>query len=91
MSLFDGAGCGAPILLESTVSEARPAMNELALEVGLPEDRWTPEELAKSAVARGRTGKAVIVALDYAREAVTARRTIVDDLVRPVGQETVSW
>jgi hypothetical protein len=70
-------------LLESTVPEARPAMNELALEVGLPEDRWTPRELAASVVERGRTGKAVVVALDYAAEADATRHMIVDDLARP--------
>jgi hypothetical protein len=71
-------------ILESTVPEARPAMNELAVEVGLPEDRWTPTELAASAVERGRTGKAVVVALDYAAEAGETRQMIVDNLVRPV-------
>jgi hypothetical protein len=71
-------------LLESTVPAARPAMNELALEVGLSEDRWTPRELAASVVERGRTGKAVVVALDYAAEADTTRHMIVDNLARPV-------
>ena len=70
-------------LLESTSPEARPAMNQLALEVGLPEDRWTPRELAASAVERGRTGKAVVVALDYANEESATRQIIVDELVRP--------
>jgi Cdc6-like AAA superfamily ATPase len=71
-------------VLESTVPEARAAMNALALEVGLAEDRWTPLELAASAVERGRTGKAVVVALDYAAEESTTRQMIVDSLVRPV-------
>jgi hypothetical protein len=70
-------------ILESTVPEARPAMNELAVEVGLPRDRWTPSELAASAVEQGRTGKAVVVALDYASEASTTRQMIVDTLIRP--------
>ncbi len=70
-------------LLESTVPEARPAMNELATEVGLPADRWSPRELAASAVERGRTGKAVVLALDYAAQEDTTRQIIVNDLVRP--------
>jgi hypothetical protein len=70
-------------VLESTVPEARGAMNELALEVGLTKDEWTPLDLARSAVERGRTGKAVVVALDYAAEESTTRQLIVDSLVRP--------
>jgi hypothetical protein len=71
-------------LLESTVPAARSAMNRLAAEVGLPEDSWTPRELAASAVDRGRTGQAVVVALDYAVEEAASRQLIVEDLVRPV-------
>jgi hypothetical protein len=70
-------------ILESTVPEARPALDELAVEVGLPQARWTPTELAASAVERGRTGKAVVVALDYAAEASETRQMIVEKLVRP--------
>jgi hypothetical protein len=68
-------------LLESTVPAGRPAMNRLAVEVGLPEDGWTPRELATSAVRRGRTGEALVVALDYAADEDAARRSIVLQLV----------
>jgi hypothetical protein len=70
-------------LLESTVPAARTAMNRLAVEVGLSEDKWTPHELAASAVEFGRTGQAVVVGLDYAAEEAVSRRLIVEDLTRP--------
>jgi hypothetical protein len=69
-------------VLESTVPEGRSAMNDLAMEVGLGDDRWTTFELASSAVQRGRTGEAVVLALDYAAEESTTRQMIVDGLVR---------
>jgi hypothetical protein len=69
-------------ILESTKPEGRYAMNGLALEVGLPSEEWTPFELASSAVSRGRTGKAVALALDHAVEEGATRQMIVNDLVR---------
>jgi hypothetical protein len=70
-------------ILESTAPEGRAAMNELAAEVGLQPDSWTPLDLATSAVRFGRTGKAVVVALDHAAEEDQTRRMIVDQLTRP--------
>jgi len=71
-------------ILESTAPEGRAAMNELAAEVGLQADTWTPLDLATSAVKFGRTGKAVVVALDHAAQEDTTRRMIVDQLTQPV-------
>jgi hypothetical protein len=88
-SLFRDDAFALERLLESTVPEGRAAMNELAVEVGLAGEEWTPEQLATSAVRRGRTGKAVAVALDYAAEESTARELVVDALVRPA--ETTAY
>lgn len=70
-------------LLEQTTSDARPALAELASEVGLPEADWSIEELASRAVRFGRTGKAIVLSLDYARDDRAARRLVVNELVRP--------
>lgn len=78
-------------LLEDTRPEARDAMNELAVEMGLHQDRWTPRDLAASAVRSGRTGRAVAVGLDWAREPSTARRTVVEQLAVPVDFGDVPW
>jgi hypothetical protein len=67
-------------LLESTPPEARPALNQLAVDVGLPEDKWTPFELAASVVQRGRTGEALAIALDYAADEGATRQSIVSGL-----------
>ena len=82
---------GLTRLLEGTAPEARQAMNELATEVGLPEDKWTPRELAASAVRRGRTARAVVVGLDYAKEESDARQTVLQELARPIDLETAPW
>jgi hypothetical protein len=73
-------------ILESTAPAGRAAMNDLATEVGLQPDAWTPLDLATSAVRFGRTGKAVVVALDHAAQEDTTRRMIVDELTRPAVQ-----
>jgi hypothetical protein len=71
-------------LLKQTSSDARPALDVLASEVGLVEQGWTIEELASRAVRVGRTGKAVALGLDYAADDDAARRLVVDNLVRPI-------
>ncbi|SDJ49317.1 AAA ATPase domain-containing protein [Actinokineospora alba] len=70
-------------LLHATTPDAAPALADLAAEVGLS-GRWKTEDLASWVVRAGRTGKAVVVGLDWARDAGQARRMVVDTLVRPV-------
>lgn len=71
-------------LLRQTSPEGAPALADLAAEVGLSGRRWKTEDLASWVVRAGRTGKAVVVGLDWARDAGQARRMVVDTLVRPV-------
>ncbi|MGH3859076.1 AAA family ATPase [Actinokineospora sp.] len=71
-------------LLEATSPDAAPALADLAADVGLSGGGWKTEDLASWVVRAGRTGKAVVVGLDWARDAGQARRLVVDTLVRPV-------
>jgi hypothetical protein len=70
-------------VLSTTGGEAQHAMNDLAVDLGLPAERWTPGQLAGAAIERGRTGSALMIALDHAVEPGTTRRMIVDDLTLP--------
>jgi hypothetical protein len=71
-------------LLNQTSSSARPALAELAGEVGLPEQGWSVEDLTRSAVRFGRTGKAIALGLDYAQDDRGSRQLVVENLLRPI-------
>ena len=71
-------------LLNQTSSSARPALAELANEVGLPEQGWSVEDLTSSAVRFGRTGKAIALGLDYAQDDRGSRQLVVENLLRPI-------
>jgi hypothetical protein len=74
-------------LLDQTSSSARPALAELASEVGLPRDGWSTADLTSRAVRSGRTGKVIALGLDYASDDHAARELVVGNLVRPWSQE----
>jgi hypothetical protein len=70
-------------LLTQTSSSAKPALAELASEVGLPEEGWSMADLTSRAVRFGRTGQVIALGLDYASNDSAARELVVDNLVRP--------
>jgi hypothetical protein len=74
-------------LLNQTSSTARPAIAELATEVGLPKEGWDVGEVTSRAVRFGRTGKVITLGLDYATDDHQARQFVVSNLVRPTSQE----
>ena len=74
-------------LLNQTSNTARPAIAELATEVGLPKEGWDLGEVTSRAVRFGRAGKVIALGLDYARDDQQARQFVVDNLVRPRSRE----
>lgn len=72
-------------ILDDTTPSAGPALQDLAVEVGLPRDKWDLDELASRLVRTGRTGKAIVVGLDHAEDGARMRAAVVDSLVLPVG------
>jgi len=76
-------------LLGATTAGAGPALQQLAIEVGLLGAKWTISELASRLVRTGRTGKAVAVSLDYAADDDRMRAAVVDQLVHPPETRTL--
>ena len=73
-------------LLSQTSSDAQPALDALASELGLPEKGWDMTDMTSRAVRFGRTGKAIALGLNYAGDERAARQLVVDNLVRPPGR-----
>lgn len=72
-------------LLNQTSAEAVPALAHLAAEIGLSGRDWTTTDLARQVVRSGRTGHAIVLGLNWARDTTLARRLVVDNLVLPFG------
>ena len=71
-------------LLDGTTTEATPALESLAAQVGITQSGWGTDELARRVLRTGRSGAAISLGLQYAADEDSAHQLVVQDLTPSV-------